>query len=123
MALVFGIIFVLAGLLGFVSNPLIGANGLFMTNGAYNIVFIILGVILLIGSRGGQGKSARWLKIVGVIFIILAVLGFLMPGPMLLGILAINSMDNWLVLILGVILIIGGMRGNSPASQPMAPMA
>lgn len=123
MALVFGIIFVLAGLLGFVNNPLIGANGLFMTNGAYNIVMIILGVILLVASRGGQGKSASWLKIIGVLFIIIAVLGFLMHGPMLLGVLAINSMDNWLALVLGVILIIGGMRGNSPAAQPMAPMA
>ncbi len=122
MALVFGIILVLIGLLGFVGNPLVGANGLFVTNGLHNIVHIVFGIILVVASRSGQGNSALWLKILGFVFLVLAVLGFLLGGPMLLGIVAINTMDQWLHLVLGVVLLIAGMRGNSAAAQPAAPM-
>ena len=125
MALVFGIIFVLVGLLGFVSNPLVGPYGLFVTDGLHNLVHLVLGVILLFAARSGQAQSARWLKILGVVYLVLAVLGFLLApsGPSLLGIVAMNGADNWLHVVLGIVLIIAGMRGNSPAMQPAAPMA
>jgi len=122
MALVFGIILVLIGLLGFVTNPLVGANGLFATNGLHNIVHILLGIILLVASRAGQAQSALWLKVVGVVFLILALLGFLLGGTTLLGIVAVNAMDHWLHLVLGIVLLVTGMRGNTmpaPAAMPM----
>ena len=120
-ALVFGIILVLLGLLGFVSNPLSSANGLFVVNAAHNIVYLLLGIILLIASRSGQASSAMWLKIVGAVAVILAILGFLLApnGPMLLGIFAVNMADHWLHLVVGVVVFFLGMRGNSASSQPM----
>lgn len=122
-ALVFGIIFVLVGLLGFVSNPLVGANGLFMTNGLHNVVHLLFGIILLVAMRGGQAQSALWLKILGVVYLILAVLGLVLGGPMLFGLVDINGADNWLHLVLGVVLLLAGMRGNSAAAQMPGAMA
>lgn len=121
MALVFGIIFVLVGLLGFVSNPLVGSTGLFMTNGLHNLVHLLIGIILIVASRSGQASSSMWLKIIGVVYLLLAVLGFLLApsGPMLLGIVTVNMADHWLHLVLGVVLLFAGLRGNSASAQPM----
>jgi hypothetical protein len=38
--MIFGAMFVVVGLLGYVSNPLIGPDGLFMTNGAHNLTHL-----------------------------------------------------------------------------------
>lgn len=44
--IIFGVIFVLLGLLGFVSNPLIGANALFEANSATNWLHLIFGAVI-----------------------------------------------------------------------------
>ncbi|HWU24491.1 MAG TPA: DUF4383 domain-containing protein [Candidatus Paceibacterota bacterium] len=125
LALVFGIVFVLIGLLGFVSNPLVGANGLFMTNGLHDIVHILFGIILIWASRGGQASSVSWLKILGVVYLVLAVLGFLLApsGPSLLGLVTVNMADHWLHVVLGVVLLAAAFMSNSSSSQQPGAMA
>lgn len=125
IASVLGIIFVLVGLLGFVSNPLVGENGLFMTNGLHNLVHLLFGVILIVAARKSQASAASWLKILGIVYLVLAVLGFLLApsGPSLFGLVMLNAADNWLHAVLGIVLLVAGIRGNSAASQPAAPMA
>ena len=120
-AVVLGVIFVLMGILGFISNPLIGAMGLFMTNSLLNVVYLVIGVVLLIVAFSAPAASALWLKIFGVIVLILTVLGFLMiaGGGSLFGLLTMNSADHWLHLVLGIILLIGGMRKDAAAPVPM----
>jgi len=119
LALVFGIVFVLVGLLGFVSNPLVGANGLFMTNGLHDIVHLLFGIILIWASRGGQTRSVSWLKILGVVYLVLAVLGFLLApsGPSLLGLVTVNMADHWLHVVLGVVLLLAAYMGNNSSSS------
>jgi hypothetical protein len=124
LALVLGIVLVILGVLGYVSNPLIGASGLFETNGLHNLVNLVIGIILLIVAFAAPGKSGLWLKIFGIIYLILVVLGFLMvpSGGMLLG-MATNVADHWLHLVLGVVLLVGGFMGGSSSSPtPPAPM-
>ena len=58
LAVVFGIVFVIVGLLGFVGNPLVGSMGLFMTNHAHDLVHLLIGVILLIVAYTAPAKSA-----------------------------------------------------------------
>lgn len=125
LALVFGIVFVLVGLLGFVSNPLVGANGLFMTNGLHDIVHILFGIILIWASRSGQASSVSWLKILGVVYLVLAVLGFLLApsGPSLLGLVTVNMADHWLHVVLGVVLLAAAFMSSSSSSQQPGAMA
>lgn len=47
-AIILGTIFVLLGLLGFISNPFIGENALFATNGASNWLHLAAGVAIVI---------------------------------------------------------------------------
>jgi hypothetical protein len=65
LSLIFGVILVLFGLLGFISNPLVGANALFVADGAHNLIHIILGAILLAVALWASESSVLWLKLVG----------------------------------------------------------
>ena len=123
VAMVFGIVFVLVGLVGFVSNPIVGRASYFMTNPAHNLAHILLGAILLsMGSRGDHAaKLALYLS--GGVYLLLAVLGFAQVGTsgdgMLLGLVHINGNDNWLHALLGVVLIVSGLakEGRSQALE------
>jgi hypothetical protein len=121
LAYVFGGVFILVGLLGFVGNPIVGQNGFFMTDTVHNIVHILLGVVLLVGAN----NAPMTLKIVEVVYLLVAILGFVMGAGKLLGLVMVNGADNWLHLVLAVVLfaasMAGGTSGNSmPAlKQPM----
>lgn len=52
--LIFGCLFTLLGLVGFVSNPLIGAHALFATNAATNWLHLVIGAALLLATRYGR---------------------------------------------------------------------
>ncbi|CAN5738042.1 hypothetical protein BH11PAT2_BH11PAT2_00220 [soil metagenome] len=117
LAVLFGIVFVLVGVLGFIPNPLVGSAGLFQTDVLHNIVHVLIGVVLLIVAMSAPEKSSLWLKIFGVIYLLLAVLGFILNpgGGMLLGLVLMNTADHWLHVVLGVVLLIAGIVSNKPA--------
>jgi hypothetical protein len=110
LSMIFGAIFVLVGLLGFVPNPLVGPDGFFMTNGAHNVAHLLIGAVLMFAST--QTERAAWISLItfGVVYLLLAVLGYTTIGPEghanLLGIVHINGNDNWLHGMLGVVLIV-----------------
>lgn len=119
LALVFGVVFILIGLLGFVSNPLVGMGALFEADMMHNLAHIMLGLILLLVALKAAGKSALWLKIIGVVYLVLAILGFLMvpDGGTLLGLVETNTADHWLHLVLGVVLVGVGFLGKGGAPE------
>jgi hypothetical protein len=122
LAVVFGVIFVLVGVLGFIPNPIVGATGLFMTNTLHDLVHLLIGVILLVVAMTAPAKSALWLKIFGVVYLLLVVLGFLLipSGGMLLGLVTMNMADHFLHLVLGVVLLAAGMMANNSSSSMAA---
>lgn len=124
LAILFGVVFVLVGILGFVSNPLVGPTGIFETDMMHNLVHILFGLILLVVAFAAAGKSALWLKILGVVYLVLAVLGFVTvsSGGELLGLVHTNGADHWLHVVLGVVLLVAGFAGKKGSSMPAAPM-
>lgn len=121
LAIVFGIVFVLVGVLGFIGSPIAGPMGIFQTNTLHDLVHLLFGIILLVVAFTSPAKSALWLKILGIVYLLLAVLGLLMipGGGMLLGIVLMNSADHWLHLVLGIVLILAGMMGGKSNSGGM----
>ena len=104
-AIVIGIVFVLIGLLGFFNNPVLG---LFLVDPAHNIIHIVSGVVLLAGAYSSLGSSMA-LKIVGIVYAIIAILGFFMvSNGMLLGFIAMNTADQWLHVVLAVVILLAG---------------
>jgi hypothetical protein len=119
LATVFGIIFVLVGLLGFVPNPLVGMGGIFETDMLHNLVHLLFGIILLVVAMKAVDKATLWLKILGVIYLILAILGFLMvpDGGALLGLVHANGADHWLHIVLGVVLVLAGFMAKKEGAS------
>jgi len=123
LAIIFGVIFVLLGLLGFVPNPLVGANALFDTNMMHDLVHLIIGVALLLVAFYAPTQSALWLKIIGAVYLVIALLGFFTASP-LLGLLEVNGADNWLHFILGIVLVAAGYWSKDESAPPIvAPSA
>ncbi|MDB5194728.1 MAG: hypothetical protein JWN50_742 [Parcubacteria group bacterium] len=120
-AMVFGWIFVLVGLLGFISNPIVGATGYFHADTMHNIIHIILGAILLWAAYGMPAKAAAAMKWIGIIYLILAILGFVLVSGTgtLLGIAEINGADNWLHLVLGIVVLWAGLKAGKGGMQTM----
>jgi hypothetical protein len=106
-AIVLGIILVLFGLLGFVNNPL--ELGVFATGPGNDIVHIIAGIILLVGAFTSLG-SGMALKIIGIIYAIIAIIGFFMVSAdnMLLGFISMNDADKWLHVVIAIVILVAG---------------
>jgi hypothetical protein len=123
VALVLGIIFVIVGLLGFVPNPLVGMGALFDANAVHNLLHLVIGLVLIGVAIWAPAQSAMWLKIWGAAYLVLAILGFVMTSPVL-GIIEINGADNWLHIVLGVVLLAAGFwaKNESMSMGSPAPM-
>lgn len=113
-AMIFGWIFVVVGVLGFVPNPLVGEGAFFHADTAHNVFHLVSGAALLYVAYKATHKAATALRVLGVIYLVLAVLGFFTDSSSLLGVVEINDADNWLHLALGVLLLWGarGRRGG-----------
>jgi hypothetical protein len=103
--LIIGIVFIVVGILGFIPNPLVSPDGLFVVNGAHNLVHLVSGLVILAGVY--SFGSALALKIIGVVYALVAILGLIMGGDMLFGI-AMNTADHWLHVILAVVILAAG---------------
>ena len=106
-ALVLGYFFIIVGVFGYVPNPIVGPSGIFVTNTVHNLIHIGSGIVLLLGAYSSLGSSFA-LKVIGVVYAIVAVLGFLMPGDMMLGMVAMNGADRWLHVALAIVILYAG---------------
>ncbi len=120
IAIGFGVIFVIVGILGFI--PAVAPNGrllgYFDVNAAHNAVHLATGVIALIVGFASEKASRTFFQIFGIVYALVAVLGFFMGDRPLLGIVSNNMADTWLhVLIAVVALYFGfGMKATETAA-------
>jgi hypothetical protein len=103
IAKVLGGIFIVIGLLGFAPNPLVSETGFFQVNDAHNFVHILTGVAL--GAGAFLGAPARTIRVIAVLYAIIAIVGFVTEGDMLFGAIQMNAADRWLHVGLAVILL------------------
>jgi len=107
-AIIIGIVFLAVGILGFIPNPLVSPDGIFAVNSMHNLVHLVSGVVILWGAYGFG--AALGLKIIGIVYAIVAILGFFMVGEdqMLLGLIHVNEADKWLHVVLAVVILAAG---------------
>jgi hypothetical protein len=117
-AIILGIIFIVVGILGFFNNPIIGV---FAVNTAHNIIHLASGIFLLIGVATPLGSGLA-LKILGVIYAIIAILGFIIVGEdmMMLGFIMVDTADKWLHVVLAVVLLLAGFALPDEQRESMA---
>ena len=100
-AKIFGAAFLLAGILGFV--PAAAPNGMLLgllhVNPAHNVVHLLTGAIALCVGLASSSASRLFFRIFGVVYAIVAVLGFVYGNEPILGLIANNIPDAWFHLI------------------------
>ena len=113
-AVLFGIVFILIGILGFV--PGVTNNemllGIFHVNAAHNVVHLLSGAAALFAGMTSTGASRIYFRIFGVVYGLVAILGLMNMGQhtMLLGLISNNDADTFLHIgIAAVSLLLGFM--------------
>jgi hypothetical protein len=116
VALLFGAIYVAAGVLGFL--PFLGGSytmtnhallGLFNINVLHNLVHIVIGIAGL-AAAASLANSRMFCQVVGVILLLLGVLGVFVANP--LGLLYIGGLDIALHLVSGAVLAYFGFAAT-----------
>ncbi len=104
-AITFGIVFILAGLLGFI--PAFAPNGylfgFLLVDAVHNYFHLITGAIALYAGFTSERGSQLFFQIFGWIYGIIAILGFFYGASPLLGVMAHNWGDVWFHLIVAII--------------------
>lgn len=122
VAQVFGVVFVLVALLGFLaSGGSMEADveqaphvlGLFPVNLLHNLAHLAFGAWGLAASRS-WGAARTYCRVSGVLYLGLAVLGFVAPETF--GLMPIGGNDIWLHVVLGAALAYFGFTARSPAT-------
>jgi hypothetical protein len=115
LAKIFGFVFILVGIAGFIPNPLVSESGVFRVNEAHNLIHIVTGVLFF--AAAFMDASVRAIRGIAVLYAIVAILGFVFPDNMLFGIVAMNMADRWLHAALAAVLLLVGFV--TPAHEPM----
>src|SRR5436309_15917033 len=90
-AILFGVVFLAVGLLGFVPGATNDVNGMpmllniFHVNGAHNVVHLASGAVFLLCGLAGAGPSRTFFRVFGVVYALVAILGFVKGDGLLLG--------------------------------------
>ena len=122
MAVLFGVIFLVVGILGFV--PAVTKDqmllGIFHVNAAHNAVHLLSGVVALFCGMSSLSASRMYFRIFGLVYGAVAVMGFMAGGDtMLLGLISNNMADTWLhVGIAAVSLLLGFMPASAETALP-----
>ena len=119
-AVLFGIVFLLVGILGFVPSaaPDQMLFKIFHVNAAHNIVHITSGLIFLLAAMAGAGAAQAWFKIFGIIYAIVAIWGFAVGTGNTLWVVSNNPAVTYLhVALAAAMLFLGfGTSGSKAAA-------
>jgi len=115
-ALVVGIVLLLIGSLA--AFPSLTPDGrflgIFLVDPLHNLLHLLTGFVALIAGAGSRFGARMSLRVLGIFFFILAVIGFYTQGALLLGVIAHNRADAWLHLGIGLFsLFFGFVWGGS----------
>jgi len=114
MAIIFGVVFLAVGILGFVPGATTDMNGMpmllgiFHVNAVHNCVHLASGLVFLLCGMAGAGPSRMFFRIFGLVYALVAVLGFLKPEGPVLGYISNNMPDVWLHVVLAAAMLFLG---------------
>lgn len=123
VAQIFGVIFILIAILGFVAagtsmeaDPEMADKvlGLFPVNLLHNIVHLLFGIWGLAASRSSNA-AVGYARTGGIIYLVLAVLGYISPDGF--GFVPLGGHDIWLHVLLGAALAAAGFTRSSAARR------
>ena len=118
IALVFGVVFIILGGLGFVPGVAAGGLllGMFSLDVMHSVVYLISGVVAIVAGWHSDAYARLYFKVFGIVYAIFTVAG-LLQGDTILGLMATNIGDNLLDLVAAAIALwlgFGAAEEHSP---------
>jgi hypothetical protein len=119
-----GATLLVAGIIGFFYSASFGSPGekdavlgILEVNGWHNLVHLASGALGLLAFSSGPAASRTYALVFGVVYILVAIWGFVIgSGDSILSIIPVNTEDNILHVILGV-LGVGAYAASDPEAQ------
>ena len=102
-----GIVLTVVGILGFFMAPTLIV---FQVDTMHNLVHLFSGIVALLAVSSGESGTKAFLKIFGVVYGLVAVLGFIGSGS-ILGLFMVNGADNLLHVAIAVASLAVGFGG------------
>jgi hypothetical protein len=120
VALLFGVVFLLVGILGFVpaATPNQMLLGIFHVNPAHNVVHLLSGVLALWAGLSSSNYARLYFRIFGVVYALVAVLGFFAGNGMVLGVISNNMADTALHVVIALVALGLGFLVKEPTAAP-----
>ena len=120
IAIIFGIVFVAIGLLGFVpaANPDGKLLGVFAVNTMHNLVHVATGILALAVGFASDKASRIFFQVFGIVYALVAALGFVTGDGMLLGMVSNNAADTWLHVVIAVVSLYLGFMMKPAIAAP-----
>ena len=122
-AILFGLVFLVVGICGFVPAVTSGMPdmpmllGIFHVNLAHNIVHLASGAVFLLCGLAGAGPSRTFFRLFGIVYALVAALGFYYGDQPILGIISNNMADVYLHCGLAVVMLLLGFAGGSGGGE------
>ncbi len=119
VAQIFGVVFILIALVGFYytgfSQTSVEMLGIFPVNVLHNVVHLLFGIWGIAAARSFAGAKT-FAQVGGVIYLLLAVLGYVRPDGF--GLVPLGGNDIWLHAVLGIVLAGVGFTARDTAPAP-----
>jgi len=105
LAVIVGLALIGFGIIGFIPSMTTDEMifGIFKTNTAHNVVHIATGVIAIWTGLTSSYASKLFFAIFGIIWALVAIVGFMHGDQNILGLIANNRASSWLYLVMGVV--------------------
>jgi hypothetical protein len=115
-AKVFGLFFIVIGILGFIPGITYKAHiigkahlfGVFQVNGVLNCVHLVTGIVGYLVSRVSLRASQLFFQVFGIVYVAVGLIGFGYGSRDIFGIMANNLADTWLHLVAGLVSLYWG---------------
>lgn len=109
----FAVSFLLAFIISLFPNPIVGPEALFETNFLHDVVHLLTAIGFIIVALMSAKASIVFMKLFGIVYLAVGILGFIVLGDAergsLLGLIHINTLDNYLHVGLGITILASGM--------------
>jgi hypothetical protein len=115
MAKVFGYVLLLVGVLGFIPGATNDGLllGIFEVNTLHNIIHLVTGAVALYAAMQADDKAARtYFQVFGIVYALVAILGFVYGDNAILGLVASNMADTWLHVVIAVVALYMGFAAR-----------
>ncbi|HEV3408712.1 MAG TPA: DUF4383 domain-containing protein [Chthoniobacterales bacterium] len=116
-AIIFGIFFIVAGIGGFIPALAPGGMlfGIFMVGPVHNIVHLASGAVALFCAFAGAGAARKYFQIFGVVYALVAVIGFFYGNSPIMGVMEHNNHDIWLHILIAAAALYFGFAARDTA--------